>query len=87
MAYALLGLGRVDLAENKRKAREHILGSLRLHVETGEQFSQPSSMIGAAGLALQEGNPQFTAQLLGAAESAYKAMNAAVESDVKFFHE
>jgi len=87
MAYARLGLGLVDLAEGKPAARENILGSLRLRVETGERPAQTSSLIGAAGLVLQEGNPQFAAQLLGVVESGIKALNAAVEPDVKFFHE
>jgi len=87
MAYSLLGLGLVDLAEGKQDAREHILGSLRLRVETGERPAQTSSLIGAAGLALQEGEPQFAAQLLGAVESAIKTLKAAVEPEVKFFHE
>jgi class 3 adenylate cyclase/tetratricopeptide (TPR) repeat protein len=87
MAYALLGLGLVDLAENQPQAREHILHSLRLRQETGEQLYQTSSLIGVAGLVLREGNPQFAAQLLGAVESALKALNAVVEIEVKFFHE
>ena len=36
---------------------------------------------------MHEGNVQFAAQLLGAVESALKALNVVVESDVKFFHE
>jgi tetratricopeptide (TPR) repeat protein len=87
MAYILIGLGLVDLAEGKPEARKNILGSLRLRVETGEQLPQSSSLIGAAGLVLQDGNPQFAAGLLGAVESALKALNAVVEPDVKFFHE
>jgi len=87
MAYALLGLGLVNLAEGKPAAREHILGSLHLRVVTGEKLRQTSSLIGAAGLVLQEGNPQFAAQLLGAVESALKGLNAVVEPEMKFFHE
>jgi tetratricopeptide (TPR) repeat protein len=86
MAGALLGLGLVDLAENKPEARENILGSLRLRQETGEQVYQTSSLIGAAGLVLQEGNPQFAAQLLGAVESALRALGAVVEPEVRPFH-
>lgn len=87
MAGALLGLGLVDLAENKPEARENILHSLRLRVETGEQVFQTSSLIGMAGLVLQEGNPQFAAKLLGAVASALKGLNAVVEPEVKSFHE
>jgi hypothetical protein len=87
MAYCLLSLGLTDLAENKPEARENILGSLRLRVETGEQLYQTSSLIGAAGLVLGDGNPQFTAGLLGAVESASKVLNAVVETEIKFFHE
>jgi len=36
---------------------------------------------------LQEGHPQFAAQLLGAVESALKGLNAVVEPEVKFFYE
>lgn len=87
MAYALLGLGLVDLAEDKSETRGNILGSLRLRMETGEQLYQTSSLIGAAGLVLQEGNPQFAAKLLGAVESALKGLNAAMEPEIKFFYE
>jgi len=86
MADSLLGLGLVDVAEDKSKARENILASLRLRVEMGEQLAQTSSLIGAAGLVLQEGNPQFAAQLLGAVQSALKGLNAAVEPEVKDLH-
>jgi len=87
MASALLRLGLVDLVEDKPEAREHIVGSLRLHVETGEQRQQTSSLIGAAELVLQEGNPQLAAQLLGAIEAALKVLNAVMDSDVEPIHE
>jgi adenylate cyclase len=87
MAYLLLGLGLVDLAESKPEARENILHSLRLRQETGQRLLQTSSLIGVAGLVMQEGDPGFAAQLLGAVESALKGLNAVVESEVKFFHE
>ena len=86
-AYGLLGLGLVDLADDESAAREHILESLRLRKETGEQREQTSSLIGMAVLVLQKGNAGFAARLLGAVESALKALNAAVEPDMKFFHE
>lgn len=57
MASALLGLGLVNLAEDKPEARENILHSLRLHQETGESLPQTSCLIGVAVLALREGNP------------------------------
>jgi len=87
MAYVLLGLGLVDLAEKKPEARGHILGSLRLRVETGEQHQQTSSLIGVTGPVLQEGNIELAAQLLGAAESVLRALNAEMEVDIKFFYE
>jgi len=87
MAYLLLGLGLVELAESKPEARENILRSLRLRVETGQRLLQTSSLIGVAGLVMQEGDPGFAAQLLGAVKSALKGLNAVVESEVKFFHE
>jgi len=86
MAYALLGLGLVDLAEGKPEARENILGSLRLRQGTGEQLQQTSSLIGVAGLVLQEGDAGFAAQLLGAVGSALKALNAVVEPELGTFH-
>ena len=86
MAYVLLGLGMVDLAENKREARKHILHSLRLRQETGEQSYETSSLIGVAGLALHEGNPQFAVQMLGAVESALKRLNAVMEPEMRQFH-
>jgi tetratricopeptide (TPR) repeat protein len=85
-AYALLGLGLVDLAVNNPEAREHILHSLRLRLETGEQLYQTSSLVGLAGLALHEGNTTFAAQLLGAVESALKALNAVMEEELNIFH-
>ena len=85
-AYALLGLGLVDLALNKPEAREHILHSLRLRREAGEQLYQTSNLVGVAGLALHEGDATFAAQLLGAVESALKALNAVMEEELNIFH-
>jgi tetratricopeptide (TPR) repeat protein len=87
MPHALLGLGLVGLVEGKLEAHEKILHSLRLRQETGEQLKLTSSLIGAAGLVLQEGNPQFAAQLLGVVDSTLNTLNAVIEPDVKFFHE
>ena len=86
MAYVLLGLGLVDLAVNKPEAREHILHSLRLRREMGEQLYQTSSLVGVAGLALHEDDAIFAAQLLGAVESAIKTLNAVVEEELIPFH-
>jgi adenylate cyclase len=86
MAYVVLGLGLVGLSENRPEAREHILYSLRLRQETGEQVSQTSSLVGMAGLALHEGNATRAAQWLGAVDSALKALNAVVESVLIHFH-
>ncbi len=86
MTRALLGLGMVDLAQNKPEAREHILHTLRLRQERGEQRRQTSSLIGMAGLALHGGNLRFAAQVLGAVESAVKVLNTVVEVDVMHFH-
>jgi adenylate cyclase len=85
-AYALLGLGLVDLAVSNPEAREHILHSLRLRLETGEQLYQTSSLVGVAGLALHEGDVTFAAQLLGAVESTIKALNAVMEEELIPFH-
>jgi adenylate cyclase len=86
MAYALLGLGLVGLAENKPEARKHILHSLRLRLETGEQAQQTFSLVGVAGLALSEGNATQAAQWLGAVESELMALSAAMEIEVMHFH-
>jgi hypothetical protein len=86
VGYVLLGLGLVDLAENNPEARGHILHSLRLRQESGEQVQQTSSLIGAAGLALHFGNASRAAQLLGAVESALKALKAAVAEELLHFH-
>ncbi|MGE5264712.1 MAG: tetratricopeptide repeat protein [Acidobacteriota bacterium] len=86
VGFVLLGLGLAELAENNPKAREHILHSLRLRQETGEQVQQTSSLIGAAGLALREGNATRAAKLLSAVESALKALNAAVAEELVHFH-
>ena len=85
-AYARLGLGLVDLAENKPEGRAHILDSLRLRVEMGEQLQQTSSLVGVAGLALQAGDAAGAARWLGAVESALKSLNAAMEVEVKQLH-
>jgi adenylate cyclase len=85
-AYALLGLGLVDLALNKPEAREYILHSLRVRQETGEQLYQTSSLVGMAGLALHKGDATFAAQLLGAVESAIKALNGVLEGELIPFH-
>jgi non-specific serine/threonine protein kinase len=87
VGYALLGLGLVDLSEHKPGAREYILQSLQVRLEKGEQLPQVSSLIGVAGLVLQDGDAQFATQLLGAIQSAVQALHAIVEVDVKFFHE
>jgi predicted ATPase len=85
-AYTLLGLGLVDLIENKSDARKHILHSLRLRQMMGEQMQQTSNLIGVAKLALQDRNPQFAAQLLGAVDSALKALNVVIEIEMKAFY-
>ncbi|HET9908407.1 MAG TPA: hypothetical protein VFQ23_17290, partial [Anaerolineales bacterium] len=82
----LLGLGLGELSEDMPEAREHILQSLRLRQERGEQLPQTSSLIGVAGLLLHAGNPQFAAQLLGAVASALKSLNAVMEPDIMHFH-
>ena len=83
-ARAWLGLGLVDLAQGKPEAREHILGSLRLG--TGKPRPESSSLIGVAGLALQEGAPLFAAQLLGAVQSTRTSRGLVVEPRVTFCH-
>jgi len=85
-AFALLSLGLVDLATRQPTARVHIVDSLRLRQETGEQNLQISSLVGMAGLVLQEGYPHLTAQLLGAGASALTMLKAALELDLKPFH-
>ena len=68
LAFTLLGLGLVALAENRwPEAGKHILDSLRLRVEMGDPVQQISSLVGVAGLALHEGNARQAAQWLGAA--------------------
>ena len=85
-AYALLGLGLVDLAENKPEGRGYILDSLRLRVEMGEQLPQTSSLVGVAGLAWQVGDAAGAARWLGAVASALQMLGAVMESDVKQLH-
>ena len=85
-AHALLNLGLVGLAEGAPQSRQYILDSLRLRREMGVKRDQTSSLIGVAGLVLQEGNPQFAAQLLGAVAAALKALNAPMAPEMKSFH-
>jgi len=81
-----LGQGLMELAEGALNARDHILQGLRLYKEFGEKLAQTSCLIGAAGFALQEGNPQHAAQLLGAVDSALQALDAVAEIEVKHLH-
>jgi hypothetical protein len=76
----------LDAAEGKPEARENILHSLRLRNELGEQWSQTSSLIGVALLAVREGDPEFAAQLLGAVESGLKVLAAVVEPEIQPIH-
>ena len=87
MAFVLLGLGMVNLGDGNPEARENIIASLRLRQETGEQLYQISSLIGVAGLVLQEGDAGFAAQLLGVVESALKVLHVVVEDVMNPFHE
>jgi tetratricopeptide (TPR) repeat protein len=86
IAYALLAIGLVGIADHSPEARENILNSLRMRQEMGEQLLQTSSLIGAAALALHEGNARHAAQLLGAVDSALKVLNASVEGEMLPFH-
>ena len=86
MASALLGLGLVDLAENKPEAREHIAASLRLNVEANLQRYQLSSLVGMAGLALGAGDAAEAARWLGAGAAALKALGVVMESSMLHFH-
>ncbi len=61
MAYFLLALGLVDLAENNPEARGHIFHSLRLSLKMGAKVTQTSSLVGVAGLALQAGDARGAA--------------------------
>jgi len=82
----VFGQGLMELAEDAPEAREHILQSLSLYQELGEKLVQTSCLIAVAGLAFQEGEAQRAAQLLGAVDSALKALNAVMEIEVKFFY-
>lgn len=86
MAYALLGLGLVGVARNEPEARQHIIASLHLRQETGEQLQLTSSLVGMAGLILQSGDVTRVVQLLGAVDSAFKALHVVVELDILHFH-
>jgi tetratricopeptide (TPR) repeat protein len=82
----LLGLGLVGLDEGAHGARGHILQSLSMFRELGEKLQQTSCLIGVAGLALQEGDSQIAAQLLGAVKSALEELNVVVAFDLQLFH-
>lgn len=83
-ASALLILGLVGLAENDPQAGAYILDSLRAYA--GAKHKEIFSLIGVAGLALQNGNPQFAAQLLGAIDEALKVFDGVVTFELKYFH-
>lgn len=82
----MLGLGLVALAENQPETGQHILCSLRLRVEMGEQVQQISSLVGVAWLALYESKARQAAQWLGAAAAALSALGATLEPAVIDFH-
>jgi len=82
----LLGQGLVELAEGAPEARDHILQSLNIYKKLGEKLVQTSCLIAVAGLALQEGDSQRAAQLLGVVDSALKMLDAVTEVEVKHIH-
>jgi adenylate cyclase len=86
IATALSGLGLVDVAEHKLEARENFVSSMRLRQETGEKLRQTSNLIGMAGLVLQEGDPGFATQLLGAVDAILKTLNSPMEPEMEAFH-
>lgn len=88
MAYALLGLGLVALTAPRDliAARAHILASLRLRQNTGDRLPQTSSLIGAAGLVLQEGHAQRAAQFLGTVATALQTLKVTLETEVEPWH-
>jgi adenylate cyclase len=95
IAYALLGLGLVSLEQSTTAeampaaladARQHLTTSLRLRQELEEMLPLTSSLISMAGYAMQTGNALRSAQLLGCADAALKALNATVEEDILHFH-
>lgn len=75
LAFTLLGLDLVALAENRAEAGKHILDSLCLRVGMGEPVQQISSLVGVAGLALHEGKTRQLAQWLGAVAASLAAPN------------
>ncbi len=83
-AYSLLGLGLLGLAQGTPDARKRILDALRL--ASGKVGLETSCLIGAAGLALHEGDPSLAARLLGAVHAALTPLQLAVEPAVNFFH-
>lgn len=85
-ADVLLALGLIGLAESDPEARQGIMDSLRLHRKMNAKHKQTSGLIGMAEVALQEGDPHFAAQLLGAAESALQVLNAAMEPEMIPLH-
>ncbi len=80
----LLVLGLIAMAEGRPEAREHLLGSRR--TASGDVRSANSFLIAMAAFSLQEGAPQFAAQLLGAVQSALAPLGLAVEPEMKFVH-
>lgn len=86
-AFALLGLGLAGLAEGRPSAREPILASLRLRVETGERAEQIASLVGVAGVAWLAGDAPQAARWLGAIGSALQALGSALDPEVSSVHD
>ncbi len=88
IASVQLGLGMVALAQHTPNARLYLLDSLRTSQQIGSPPKESASLlVGIAGLALQEGNLHFAAQLLGAAEAAFNTLKVVIAPRVKPLHE
>ncbi|NUM48585.1 MAG: tetratricopeptide repeat protein, partial [Anaerolineales bacterium] len=86
LAATLLGLGLLALAEKNGEAYPHMLESLRLYQETESRPQQTSSLLGVAGVVFQRGDARRAAQLLGAVETALKALTIVIEPEMFHFH-
>ena len=83
-ASALLGLGLADHAEGKPGAGDRVRAALL--VAAGDTHFQTSCLIAMAALSMQEGAPEFSAQLLGAVRSTLTMQERAVEPLVNFLY-
>jgi adenylate cyclase len=93
MAFCLASLGVLRLVTSQgvvaeiKEARRHIINGLSLAREMGAQFLMTAGLVDMALLAVYEGDPHRSAQLLGAIDVALQALHVPMDPLVVPFHQ